>query len=183
MGTPSPPQPTKLLVGLLSSDTEVMATVSEELSEDFGKIDFFSENIPFWHTTYYQAEIGDNLIRRIISFETLVNPGYLPEFKLKTDTLEGKYLGGKGGRKINIDPGYLSLGHVILATTKESPHRPYLRDGIYADLTLLYENKTFCPLKWTYPDYASPEIINLMNLMRKKYLFQLRNKALGSHHD
>ena len=177
MSKPSFPQPTKLLASLIFSDNEAISAVSEELSREFGKIDFFSEKFPFLYTDYYQAEMGDNLARRIISFEILINPDSLPGIKLKTNLLESKYPGDNHGRKINIDPGYLSLSHLILATTKESPHRPYLRDGIYADLTLLYENQTFRALKWTYPDYASQEIIKLMNLIRKKYLFQLRNRS------
>ena len=93
MGNSSSPQPTKLLASLISSDNKAIHAVSQELFRDFGEIDFFSEKIPFQYTTYYQTEMGDNLARRIISFATLVNPDSLPAIKLKTNTLESKYLG------------------------------------------------------------------------------------------
>ena len=77
----------------------------------------------------------------------------LPEIKLTTNRLEEQWATPEGNRRINIDPGYLCLQHVVLATTKGYTHRPYLRDGIYADLTLIYRDKSFQPLEWTYPDY------------------------------
>jgi hypothetical protein len=91
-----------------------------------------------------------------------------------TNRLEEKYANSDGHRRFNIDPGYVCLEHVILATTKGYTHRPYLRDGIYADLTLIYRSKSFQPLEWTYPDYRKEEIITLFNQFRKKYLEDLK---------
>jgi hypothetical protein len=91
-----------------------------------------------------------------------------------TNRLEKKYAAPDGNRRINIDPGYIRLEHVILATTKGYAHRPYLRGGIYADLTLIYRNKSFQPLEWTYPDYRQEEVIALFNQFRKRYLEDLR---------
>jgi hypothetical protein len=75
---------------------------------------------------------------------------------------------------MNIDPGYLSQAHLILATGKGYAHRPYLRDGIYADLTLIFRQGSFEALPWTYPDYAAPETICLFNGIRRKYLLQMK---------
>jgi hypothetical protein len=80
---------------------------------------------------------------------------------------------------VNIDPGYISLSHAILATTKGYAHRPYLRDGIYADLTLIYRNRSFQPLEWTYPDYRQDQIILLFNQFRKKYMEDLKTQGSG----
>ena len=77
---------------------------------------------------------------------------------------------------MNIDPGYIAKAHLILATGKGYSHRPYLRDGIYADLTLIYRNKAFQPLPWTYPDYASGEMIGMLTRIREKYFLQLKGK-------
>jgi hypothetical protein len=79
-----------------------------------------------------------------------------------------------GQRRINIDPGYISPAHLILATGKGYTHRPYLRNGIYADLTLLFSDKTFRSLPWTYPDYAGSQMIGLLNRIREKYLLDLK---------
>jgi hypothetical protein len=77
-------------------------------------------------------------------------------------------------RRVNIDPGYISLAHLILATGKGYTHRPYLRDGIYADLTLIYIGKSFRSLPWTYPDYAEEGAIEMFNRIRAKYVAQLK---------
>ena len=77
-------------------------------------------------------------------------------------------------RRINIDPGYIALSHVILATCKGFSHRPYLRDGVYADLTLIFRAQSFQALEWTFPDYGSAEMIELLNTIRGSYLKQLR---------
>jgi hypothetical protein len=83
----------------------------------------------------------------------------------------------EGQRRVNIDPGYLAKAHLILATGKGYTHRPYLRDGIYADVTLMYRDKKFHSLPWTYPDYAGEEMMGMLVRIREKYILQLRGKA------
>jgi hypothetical protein len=48
-----------------------------------------------------------------------------------------------------------------------------LGKGVYADLTLVYRNKEYQSLDWTYPDYRSEEIKRLMKTLREKYIFYL----------
>jgi hypothetical protein len=93
-----------------------------------------------------------------------------------TNGFEKQY-SAEGKRRINIDPGYVCLEHMILGTTKAYSHRPYLRDGIYADLTLIYRKSTFEPLEWTYPDYRQKEVLTLFNSIRGNYLKSLRAKG------
>jgi len=124
-------------------------------------------------------EMGSPLVRRFASFEALVKPEALPEVKLFANGIED-HLSSQGKRRVNIDPGYLTEFHLILATGKGYAHRPYLRDGIYADLTLVYRDGTFRPLEWTYPDYASEGVIRILTKMRAKYILQIR--ALGIRH-
>ncbi len=85
----------------------------------------------------------------------------------------------KGGRKVNIDPGYLAAAKFVLATGKDYSHRIYLRQGIYGDLTLIFKRGSFQPLSWTYPDYGSPPLLDLINLLRRKYLWQLKRALLN----
>jgi hypothetical protein len=70
-------------------------------------------------------------------------------------------------RQINIDPGYLSLDKVVLATHKDYSHRLYLGKGIYGEVTLFFKDKTFNPFPWTYPDYRTHEYINFFNDARE----------------
>lgn len=173
MSNPSPPRPVKLIISLILKDKALFARIADTLPGTYGRIDFMSTFIPFTFTDYYQKEMGNELTRRFLTFERLIEPDRLPEVKRWTDELESKQKDGDGNRKVNCDPGYISLGHLILATNKKYSHRPYLRDGVYANLTLIYKKKSFQPLEWTYPDYGSAEIIEIMNRLRERYKLQM----------
>ncbi|MEE9504469.1 MAG: DUF4416 family protein [Thermodesulfobacteriota bacterium] len=173
MSNPSPPRPVKLIISLILKDKALFARIADKLPGTYGRIDFLSTFIPFTFTDYYQKEMGNELTRRFLTFERLIEPDRLPEVKRWTDELESKQKDGDGNRKVNCDPGYISLGHLILATNKKYSHRPYLRDGVYANLTLIYKKKSFQPLEWTYPDYGSAEIIEIMNRLRERYKLQM----------
>jgi len=175
MSKPKGPEPVKLISSIFSADRGLLAEVLKELSAEYGRADFISEFIPFDRTDYYEKEMGQTLIRRFVSFEDLVRPESLPEIKIFTNGIEERF-SDEGRRKANIDPGYISGNHLILATGKGYAHRPYLGNGIYADLTLIYRNKTFRPLEWTYPDYAEKDVIGMFNRIREKYLVQLKKE-------
>ena len=176
MSTPSSPRPVKLIMSLLAAEKNLIADAAAELAKVYGSIDFMSRCMPFTTTDYYREEMGENLIRRFIAFEDLSPPEQLPDIKRHTDGLEGHFTNNAGGRRVNIDPGYISLEHLILATNKKYTHRPYLRSGVYADLTLIYRKGSFRPLEWTYPDYASAEIIEVLNRIRERYHQQIQER-------
>lgn len=169
------PEPVKLILSMFSADRDLLGEILGKLSEKYGKTDFISEFIPFDYTDYYAREMGQSLVRRFASFEHLIRPESLPEIKIFTNSIEEKY-SSNDKRRANIDPGYISKHNLILATGKNYAHRPYLGNGIYADLTLIYRNKTFQPLEWTYPDYAEEKIMEMFNRIRGKYLAQLKTE-------
>jgi hypothetical protein len=181
MSQPSAPQPVKLIVSLFTGKEKLITAASEELSQVYGKIDFMSACIPFTMTDYYTAEMGEGLVRRLITFEELIDPDQLPEIKRYTDKLEANYTNSGGNRRINLDPGYLTLYQLILASNKRFSHRLYLRDSVYADLTLIYKKKSFQPLAWTFPDYGSAQIIEILNRLRERYRKQLQELEKVRH--
>ena len=71
--------------------------------------------------------------------------------------------------RVNIDPGYLLFERFVLATGKNYSHRIYIGEGIYADLTLIYQQGAYRPLPWTYPDYSEKAMGQFLMLVRKKY--------------
>ncbi|MCX8093528.1 MAG: DUF4416 family protein, partial [Candidatus Goldbacteria bacterium] len=147
----------------------------EMLQEKFDSVDFESEKLSFTYTDYYNKEIGDNLIRRFISFKELQDPGELCSIKILTNEIEQKFLyENTKNRRINIDPGLLSLSKFILATTKNYSHRIYIGDGIFAEVTLKYENKGFVAFDWTYPDYKTEEYRTILNRIREIYKEQIK---------
>ncbi|MCK9362775.1 MAG: DUF4416 family protein [Syntrophales bacterium] len=173
MSAPQRPPQVKLVASIFSGDIGIIGTVVEAMSEKYGQADYISAPLLFSYTDYYEKEFGGSLIRRFVAFERLVEPETLPDVKLWTNALESSFAAGEK-RRVNIDPGYLACAHLILATGKGYSHRPYLRDGIYADLTLIYQKGAFQVLPWTYPDYAAGEMIGILTRIREKYLLQLR---------
>lgn len=174
MSTPRPAEKVKLLMSIIYAGSDLPGDLLEVISGHYGVIDFISAERPFHFTDYYAGEMGSSLARRFVFFDTLILPESLPDVKLFTNDVENKYA-VDGNRRVNIDPGYMSPAHLILATGKGYTHRPYLRDGIYADLTLIYRAKSFHPLPWTYPDYAGRPVMEMFNTLRSKYLMQLKH--------
>ncbi len=169
--------PAKLFMSLITSEDDSLARGMKDLSLAFGAVDFVSHKLPFDFTDYYTREMGKDLFRHFITFRDLISVPLLPDIKQLTNRLEEGYATPAGTRRVNIDPGYICLEHIILATTKAYTHRPYLRDGIYADLTLIYRKRSFQPLEWTYPDYRQEEVIGLFNQFRKRYVEDLKGRT------
>jgi len=171
MSRPHEPDHVKLILSLFSPERALIQMALSELSDLYGRVDRQSPELLFDRTKYYEKEMGWPLYRRFISFEELVPPDCLAEIKLITNQVERRYL-KDDNRLINIDPGFISPERLILATGKNYIHRIYLSKGIYADLTLIFERGSFVPLKWTYRDYADPEIIEFFNGIREGYMKQ-----------
>ncbi len=165
--------PVKLIIGFIFKDAGLYGKTKKILEKLFGEIDFESETLPFRHTDYYEKEFGRDLKRAFIAFRKPIHPEYLSEIKIVTNRLEEK-LSSRGLRRINIDPGYLDSAKLVLASTKDYMHRIYLNKGIFAEITLFYQDKTFKPWEWTYPDYRSREYIMIFNKIRELYTAQAK---------
>jgi hypothetical protein len=175
MGKIKPKRLVKLIVGFIFKELSALNAARRILEEHFGNIDFESEILAFDYTDYYEKELGKGLNRRFISFKKLLHPETLPEIKIATNRIEKK-LSVVLKRKINIDPGFLDLAKLILATTKDYKHRIYLKRGIFAEVTLFYEGKSFRAWEWTYPDYRTEKYLEIFNKIREIYAEQLAKK-------
>lgn len=168
----------KVVMSALLSDAGLEGELIRALEVELGGVDLVSERLPFDHTRYYEREMGSALHRRIISFRDLVAADSLVEVKLKAQALEVCFAGSCGRRRVNLDPGILGLNNFVLATHKGYAHRIYLGRGVYADLALIYHKGGFHPLEWTYPDYASATMLNLLDQIRSVLVWQ-RRRARG----
>jgi hypothetical protein len=155
----------KLVMGVLSVLPAERGRLKERLESLWGGIDYESETLPFDMSPYYEPEMGRGILRSFLSFERLVDPSELATIKIKSNSIEEEFAQG-GKRRVNLDPGLLSLGRFVLATTKNRCQRIPLRDGIYAEVTLVYEKCAFRPLPWTYPDYRSEAYGKILNDIR-----------------
>ena len=79
-----------------------------------------------------------------------------------------------GRRRVNLDPGLLSLNALVLASTKPAPHRIYLDREIHTQLELIYQRGRFEPLPWTYPDYSGEEFLAWLTGVRKSLKADLK---------
>jgi len=173
MSIPTEEDDVKLITSVFSPEEDLIEKVLTELQDLFGPLDWKSKGLLFDRTRYYEREMGWPLHRRFASFQSLVPPDDLVEIKLKTNDIENRYF-EHDKRRVNIDPGYIALERLILATGKNFTHRVYLSRGIYADLTLIFQRGSFRALEWTYRDYSDPDIIECFNDLRERYKRQLR---------
>ncbi len=159
MGAIRPPKRAKLFAGLLTGDTDLFVMATRRLVAHFGPIDFESDDWPFDFTDYYEPELGTDIKRRFVFFDELFSVERLAEAKRLTNAIEERICDDLAHphtlRPVNIDPGYLTLSKLVLATTKDQAHRVYIQRGIYAEITLRFESARWRPHPWTYPDYAS----------------------------
>jgi hypothetical protein len=173
MSEPKEAEEVKLVASLFFPEERILEEVMVELQAAYGSTDWVSPPLFFDRTRYYEKEMGWPLHRRFVSFKRLIRPEAIVAIKLQTNELEKRYL-QEGRRKVNIDPGYVALERLVLATGKNYTHRIYLSKGIFADLTLVFHQGSFQPLAWTYRDYAEPVVIGYFNDIREHYKNQLR---------
>ncbi len=166
------PKPVKLVIGILSGIKILLKDIEVLLESHLGKIDLKSEIFTFDFTDYYKREMGLNILRKFLCFKKLIDPEEIPSIKIWTNKLEDEFKkDGKFNviRPINLDPGYLTQSKLILASTKDYYHRIHLQGGIYAEVTLFYQNGKFENLPWTYPDYQTEKYKNFFLKARELY--------------
>jgi hypothetical protein len=184
MGRITYPKPVKLIFSIISSKEELFSKGENCLINIFGSIDMESEYQSFDFTDYYQSEMGDCLKQKLVSFEKLINPDEISQVKCDSNNLEWQLsldennMAKRKLRKVNFDPGYLTLGKFVLVSTKNGAARIYLKEGIYAEITLRYIKKSFRPLEWTYRNYKTDLFIIFLNEVREKYKKQLKEISL-----
>ena len=166
-----------LVMGILSTSEDRREEITTLLEDHFGPIEKKSPVLDFPYTDYYDSEMGSRPVRYLLLFRNLIDPSTLSDIKTQTNELEKLFADNTGNRKLNLDPGVLSLSSFILATCKDRSHRIPLKDGIYAETTLIYQDHGFQTLPWTYADYRSDEIRSILKDFRDTYRSELKNNA------
>lgn len=162
MGKIRPPEAALLFVGALYSEPEIFLHAKDALERNLGDGLSVSPPLPWEYSACYRDELGLSIKRRFIFFKDLFDTGTLADIKIRTNEIEGSFsIGGK--RRINLDPGYITLAKVVLASTKNYSHRINLGKGIYGEVTLMYAEKegTFRSHLFTYRDYREKSCIDM----------------------
>src|SRR5262245_47582163 len=182
MAAPRVPVPVLLVVAVFSRHKEALEWAQEQLEAIYGPLGLASPLFEFNQTTYYEPTMGAGLRKRFLAFHDLVAADCLPKVKHQTNELERQCLASgryPEPRPLNLDPGILSLGKFQLATTKDQAHRIYLRDGIFAEVTLRFQAGAFEPWPWTYADYREPHVRDFLEELRDLYRDRLTEARKG----
>jgi Domain of unknown function (DUF4416) len=175
MGEIRSPHPVKLFTGVLTSIPEIAPKAEQRLTALFGPVDSRSERFLFDLTDYYNETMGTPIYRYFISFEKLIEPSAIAGAKVQTNELECAFSPDypQLQRPINLDPGYLEQSKIVLASTKNFYHRILISGGIYAEVTLHFEEGAWQTLPWTFPDYKTSRYHQYFSSLRDIYRNQL----------
>lgn len=171
----------KLIIGVIYHDKEILERAMEMLVKEFGEYDLVSEEFSFSgeFSTYYDSELGGEGLRRIYSFKKTVAPDRQADIKIRTNEIEAIF-SVDGNRRINLDPGFINHGRLMLATTKAAGFRIPLKDGIYTELTLFYARGGWHKFPWSYRDYQSERVQKFLSKAREIYLAERRENLAKS---
>lgn len=160
MGESIYPAEAKAILFLLTAHQELAEPIIEKFSTLLGPVEHQSPWHPFTHSSYYEKELGPNLKRCLISFKNLFEPHRLAELKrlateqekLMTHDPSTKLRAGSC-RMTNIDPGYLDLFKVVLASAKAGGMKTALTAETFAYPILRFAKGGWHPFEWTFPDF------------------------------
>ena len=173
MARPSFPEPVQLFHAILVPSAELFAEARERLILRFGPMDLESDAFPFDVTDYYEKEMGPGLLRWLVSYDRLISPEEIAAVKLESNRIEEELATG-GRRRVNLDPGYMDVYKVVLASAKFQGPKIYLGAGIYADPTLYYD-KGWKAFSWGFPDFRDGRYNNVLTQIRR--LYKAKRKA------
>ena len=178
MGQPAPHSPALLLLAAFSRYDEALAWARSRAVGAWGPIGLESPTFEFTQTDYYEPTMGPALRKMFFTFERPLDPAELVDIKLQTNEWEEEYARSGGHpepRPLNLDPGYLTLGKLVLASTKDFAHRVYLARGIYAEVTLRYRHHRWEHHEFTFADYRREDY--------QRFFSQCREALHGRHRE
>ena len=170
------PEQAILFIGMIYSDPAILLTVEQTLKDEFGEPLLESPAFVWDRSEYYKGELGWPLSRKFIFFKNLIDPETLADLKIRTNEMEDS-LSVNGKRRINLDPGYLTLAKIVLASTKNYVHRICLKNGIYGEVTLYYQDGKFNPHLFTYRDYQEKSSVEIFMQARALFRKQLDEQS------
>ena len=176
MARPEAVDPVKLLVAILWGEAETLDQALHSLRAEWGRMDFTGPDRPFDVTDYYVPEMGKGIRRRLVSFASLAAPEDIRQAKLISNGIE-EHLAGTGGRRVNLDIGYLDRSKIVLASVKFAGQKIHLGDGVYADMIARYKQGRYQPFEWTFPDFQDGRYDEELAVIRRRYLAQLKRSG------
>jgi hypothetical protein len=203
MGLIKKSPPSVRFVAVFSAEDRFLRTALERLEAHWGKIAALGQAFDFVESPYYlrtmlvpqppESQPAESqhdhqppraLRKQMALFADPYDAAELAADKLQSNRWERDWteeltlIQDDSKRLINIDPGYLSMTKLVLASTKNREHRIYLRDGIYAEVTLAFRDQAWTSMPWTYADYQRPDVLEFLKLARKGFTSNLASRSL-----
>ena len=164
-------EPVVRVCAVISKDPAAIEWGIDKLRQDWGTVAHQSDPLPFHANGFYDEHMGTDLRKVFVAFADLCEPGGLADWKHATIQLEKAYAAISDldvVRPLNLDSGYVTQAKLVLATTKDRDHRLYLRDGIFAEVTLNYVGKKWIHHRWSYPDYRTEKVAAFVQACREQ---------------
>ena len=202
MGLIKKSPPSVRFVAVFSAEDRFLRIALERLEAHWGKIAALGQAFDFVESPYYlrtmlvpqppESRLPESqhdrtpraLRKQMALFADPYDPAELAADKIQSNRWERDWTEeltlsqDDSKRLINIDPGYLSMTKLVLASTKNREHRIYLRDGIYAEVTLAFRDQAWTSMPWTYADYQRPDVLEFLKLARKGFTSNLASRSL-----
>jgi Domain of unknown function (DUF4416) len=166
------------IVGLLAASPALLAEARDALTAAVAPVVLASAEARWTQSDYYRAEMGTEIWRQYLALDALMAPDELADLKRLTNRLEDRWRTGRG-RAVNVDPGYLDLLRVVLASTKDAAHRVGIAPGLYAEASLHFVHGRFAAWPYTYPDYAGDDALDFFTSVRERW--RARARVEGPH--
>ena len=179
-------EPVVRICAVITRHDQARRWAIDRLTESWGPCVLASELIPFEAGGFYTPTMGTDLKKVLLATAGFCDPGELADWKHQTNLWETQYAEESShpqSRPLNLDPGYMSQAKLVLATTKDRDHRVYLRDGMFAEVTLTYVGKKWQHHRWTYPSYRTEAVAQFANQCRellRQHLQETRQFRRGS---
>lgn len=173
-------EPVKWVVGLILAPGFDSAELSDSLARIIGPEERHFGPYPFNQTDYYRSEMGQGLERYWLSFAGIGDACDLPRIKTQSMQVENRFQRPPeegGGRRVNIDPGYLTAAKFVLGTHKNFSHRLSIGKGMFAELTLGFSRQGMVFHPWTYPDFRSGLYDEALLTIRADFMGQEQSRS------
>jgi hypothetical protein len=144
-----PFQPIAPFFGILFIEKNILDNALAMCENIISPLDIKCEPIPFSYSDYYEKEMGKGIMRMWIGSSEPADPSGLADWKFATDKIE-RELAVNGKRAINLDPGFVGLSKVVLASLKDHPQRLPIERGCYGEIELIFQNMQWQNVPWTY---------------------------------
>ena len=178
MGDILQPEPVLPLLAAFSRYDDALAWARRRAQEILGPLAIESAAFAFSDTDYYQPTMGPALKKQFFAFKLPADPVALIQWKRMTNQWEAEFAAENQyaeSRPLNLDPGYITLGKLVLASTKDHAHRIYLGEGIFAEVTLHFKHGAWQHTQWTFPDYRRDDYQEFF-LACREHFRQLRKE-------